>query len=180
MLWVTLSKSKLEGTGFEDEAKWHKPTNDHARNYRTAMEIEEESTHGVRILIHQRCLSHPNNEPKSVRKTQNFCCIGKKTKTLATYPLSPRTMTLSKVRLRNDIAGYSGDAKFRICVEALVLVAVYWVVLYFMGWLVRRSTSCRKGEKGRHFRSLSALFSSSTSQNIYSKRWLVKKGVVKA
>ena len=70
-----------------------------------------------------------------------------------TYPLSPRTMTLSKVRLRNDIA-----------VLTVGVQRTRWFglvsLLYLFGGLdfIRRSTTSTKGEKGHHFRSLSALF----------------------
>jgi len=65
-----------------------------------------------RILIHQRSFSNPKQKTKKkkkitlekresakIKKTENEVCG------LGTYPLSPRTMTLSKVLLRKAMFG---------------------------------------------------------------------------
>ena len=62
-----------------------------------------------RILIHQGGLSNPNDESKMdwvIRDRKGVAAekIRETLKRWCTYPLLPRTMTLSKVRIRNDVA----------------------------------------------------------------------------
>lgn len=49
-----------------------------------------------------------------------------------TYPLSPRTMTLSKVLLRNDIAGYRGGVWIWWIVYALFCFSGWWWIVYWV------------------------------------------------
>ena len=64
---------------------------------------EKKNQNYVRILIHQRCFANPKTERSRLAKRRLKNWSGKVQKWKKANPLSPRTITLSKLLLRIDM-----------------------------------------------------------------------------